>query len=186
MKAIVILFCLFFILSCSQSLKMKDKQPLIDLIKDQELANDIDTFLIKNTISDSMDRASGFSVSERYYYLFKENICNGHQILEVIKLPFIRSEVFDSNNYLGHYIYKKNFLIFEKLSDSLLINTLILNKGILADIPDENSIEGLTMMGDHVFIAYVRKEDGTYQLVCQNPIDYLEPLSNDTAYFECF
>lgn len=181
MKTVIFFLGLLFGVSCSQPQELNENTPLDSIFKDKYLANQIEIYLDKNNIRDSTDRSKGFSIANKYYYLFTEDTCKNLRFLIIMRLPFIESEIFQPDKYLGFYTYQKQILIFGKLSDSLILNSRFLDKDIPANIPDENSIEGITLKGDHAFLAYLLKKDGSCCLVCQNPIDFLEPLSNDTV-----
>ena len=186
MRTLILLLVVILLGGCRmQPPKLNENSHLDSIVKDKYLAKQIEIYLDKNNTRDSTYRSKGYSIASKYYYLFTQDTCKNLRFLIIMRLPFIESEVFQPNKYLGYYTYNNQILIFTKVSDSVLTNISYLNKSIPKNIPDENSIEGLTR-GDYAFLAYLLNNDGSCCLVCQNPVDFLEPLSNDTAYFGCF
>lgn len=184
-KAITFLALLLF-WGCTQSNQSASLSGLKVIFKDQKFAEDIDEFINLSTIQDSIDKIKGYSVIKRYYYLVSQYNCKNHAIIQVTRIPFINRSTFNQEKYLGYYSYKGNLLIFESDQINKAINCQYLIKEVPLNVPDENSIEGQSLMGDDSFIAYTVDEKGNCQLTCQNPIDFLRNLENDTMYFGCY
>lgn len=186
MKKAITFLAILLLLGCNQSNQSASRSEFKAIFKDQKLAEDIEEFINLSTVRDSLYKIKGYSVPQKHYYLVSQYFCKNRATIKVIKIPFINSGTFSQEKYLGYYSYKGNLLIFESDQINKAINCQYLTKEIPLNVPDENSIEGQTLMGDHYFIAYTVDEKGNCQLTCQNPIDFIRKLENDTMYFGCY